>query len=269
MALLAGAVYLVFPLPDADWYGTYDPAVKNILAGKSPYDVPGFHNPPWMVLLLLPFGLFPLHVGRALFFIASILIFIFILWKTESNALTAVAVFLSPTLLGGLLASNPDLFILSGILLSPTWGLLVLLLKPQIGMGLFFYYLYWSWKDGGLKNSLIIFAPVVIGYLVSLALFPALISKLLHKSAIDPWNRSIFPYGIPLGIFFLWLAIRKKNPYLALAVGPFFSPYLTYYSYLAVQIALLHKDVEKVIRRDLLQFILTVILWSIMLTFRL
>ena len=78
LIFLGGAVYFAFPLPDADWHGTYYPAVRNALAGKSPYDVPGFYNPPWMFLLLIPFGLFPLEIGRALFFIASVLVFIFI-----------------------------------------------------------------------------------------------------------------------------------------------------------------------------------------------
>jgi hypothetical protein len=35
------------------------------------------------------------------------------------------------------------------------------------------------------------------------------------------------------------------------------------------QVGLLHEDVEKVIRRDLLQIILCIFLWTIMLIFRL
>ena len=55
----------------------------------------------------------------------------------------------------------------------------------------------------------------------------------------------------------------------ALASTPFLSPYLTFYSYLVVQLGLLHEDVDKLIPRAWLQIILCVLLWVIMLTFRL
>lgn len=196
------AVCIAVPLPDADWYGTYYPTIRNVLAGKSPYDVAGFHNPPWMLLLMLPFGLFPLEEGRALFFIASVLVFVFILWKTESGLLATIAIFLSPTLLGGLLASNPDIFVLSGVLISPVWGLFVLLIKPQLGLGLVFYYAYVFWKKGSLKDILRVFAPITLGYLLSFLIFPVLVDKLLHKASIDPWNRSLF-LRHPIGAHFL------------------------------------------------------------------
>jgi hypothetical protein len=83
------------------------------------------------------------------------------------------------------------------------------------------------------------------------------------------WNRSLFPYLIPLGLFFLWLAFKNKNPYFALASSLFFAPYHSFYSYIAVQIGLMHPDVEKVIRRDVLQVLLTIFFWTVMLIFRL
>jgi hypothetical protein len=95
------------------------------------------------------------------------------------------------------------------------------------------------------------------------------LERILNKPYVDPWNRSIFPYGIPIGLFFLWLAFRRKNVFYALAASPFFSPYHTFYSYLVVQIGLLNEDVEKYIRRDVLQILLTVFLWAYMLFFRL
>ena len=83
------------------------------------------------------------------------------------------------------------------------------------------------------------------------------------------WNRSVFPYAIPLGFFLLWLSIRKRNPYFALASAPFFALYHSFYTYIVVQIGLMHPDVEKYIRRDVLQIILSVFFWVIMLYFRL
>jgi hypothetical protein len=111
------------------------------------------------------------------------------------------------------------------------------------------------------------FFPVTIAYLVSAVLFPVFVERMLDQPATNPWNRSLFPYMLPLSLFFLWLAIRRRNVYFALAATPFLTPHLTFFSYLAVQIALLHEDMEMVIRRDLLQMILTVFLWVIVLIF--
>lgn len=269
VVLIPASAYFASFLPNADWYGTYDPAARGIFRGQSPYDVTGFHNPPWMLLLLLPFIVFSPEYARGLFFVASLLAFIAIVWKVKINPLAAIALFLSPTMIGGLLACNPDMFVLTGILFPPVWGLFILLIKPQIGIGVALYYLFETWNKGRWAKVLRTFAPVTLGYILSFLIFPVLVEKLINKSSVDPWNRSIFPYGIPLGLFFLWLAIRKKNAYFALAVAPLISPYITFYSYIAIQVALLHEDVERVIRRDVLQIILTVFLWAIMLTFHL
>jgi hypothetical protein len=268
-ALIPVSAYFASFLPNADWYGTYDPAARGIFSGQSPYAVAGFHNPPWALLLLFPFIVFSPEYARGLFFVASILAFVVIVWKVKINPLAAIALFLSPTMIGGLLACNLDTFVLAGVLFPPAWGLFILLIKPQVGMGVALYYLHDSWKKGGWSKVLWTFAPVALGYSLSFLIFPVLVEKFMSKSSIDPWNRSIFPYGVPLGLFFLWLAIRRKNAYFALAVAPLISPYITFYSYLAVQVALMHEDVERVIRRDVLQILLTVFLWAVMLTFHL
>lgn len=262
------AAYLASFLPNADWYN-YDPAVRGIFKGQSPYAVVGFQSPPWMLLFLLPFTAFSFEIARGLVFVVSVLLYILIIRKVRVRPLAAIALFLSPTFIGGLLACNLDMFVLSGILFSPVWGLFILLLKPQIGIGVALYYLVVSWQAGRWRKVLRTLAPVTLSYLLSFLIFPILLERILNKPSLDPWNRSIFPYGIPLGLFFLWLAIRNKNAYFALAVGPFLSPYLTFYSYVVIQVALLHEDVERVIRRDVLQIILSVFLWAVMLYFRL
>jgi len=112
------------------------------------------------------------------------------------------------------------------------------------------------------------FAPVSIAWMISAALFPVWIERMARNPQII-WNRSLFPYLIPLGVFLLWLAFRHKNPYFALASSLFFAPYHSLYSYIAFQIGLMHPDVEKYIRRDILQVGLTIFFWAVTLFFRL
>jgi hypothetical protein len=266
--LLSIAVYFASFLPSADWYTNFDPAARGIFLGQSPYEQPGFINPPWAVLLLLPIVLFPPVLAHGLMFVISALILIYITWRLRASPLTAAAFFLSPTVVGALLVSNIDPMVIAGIFLPPVWGLLILMIKPQIGIGVAFYYLFDTWKKQRFWGVVRVFAPVTIGYLLAALIFPIWIERMIHNPQIV-WNRSFFPYTIPVGLFFMWLSIRFKNPFFALAAGLFFAPYYSFYSYITVQIALLHKDVEKVIRRDVLQIILTVFLWVVMLVFRL
>jgi hypothetical protein len=155
-----------------------------------------------------------------------------------------------------------------GILLPPTWGLFVLVIKPQVGFGVILYHLYQTWKNESFWKVVRVFAPVTIAYFISVMFFPVWIDRMLENPS-SSWNRSLFPYAIPVGLFLMWLALRRKNPYFALAASAFLTPYLTFYSYTAVQIALLHEDVEKVIPRNVLHIGLTIFLWVITLAFHL
>ncbi len=265
---ILAAVWMASLVPNADWSGTFEPAGRYVLQGHSPYEQPLYLNPPWAILLVLPFLLFPPAIARGLLLVCSLAALIYIAWRLHSPRLAVVALLLSPTAIGALLAGTLDLLILLGIFLTPAWGLLVLMIKPQIGLGVALYDLIEAWRSNRALGILRTFAPVVIAYLVCAVLFPVWVDRIIHKPE-NVWNRTLFPYSIPLGIFFLWLAVRRRNVYFALAGTPFLSPYLTFYTYLIVQIGLLHEQVEKVVRRDVLQILLCLFLWTIMLIFRL
>ena len=262
------AVWLASYVPNADWYGTFDAAGRGILEGRSPYDQPLFSNPPWTALILLPFVLLRPALARGLVFVASLASIGYTAWRLRAPKLALIAVLLSPTTVGALLAANLDALAVPGIFLPPAWGLLLLLIKPQVGAGVAVFYLVDSWHRKGFAGVLRTFAPLAVLTVLGALLFPVWIQRLAGSPAIV-WNRSLFPYAIPLAVFLLWMAVRNRNPYFALASTAFFSPYLSFYTYIIVQIGLLHEDVERYIRRDVLQIILCIFLWAIMLIFRL
>lgn len=266
--LIAVAAYFAAQLPTADFYETFYPAARSILKWQSPYDVSGFMSAPWGLIPLLPFALFPAVWAHGLFFVASVCMLIYFAWHMKSNALAAIAMLLSPTAIGALLVGNLDPLVVLGMFIPPAWGLLFLMVKPQIGVGVAFYYLVESYRQGKLFKVIRVFTPITIAYLLALVIFPIWYVRMLNQTA-NMWNRSLFPYSIPIGLFFLYLAFRRRNAFFALAATPFLAPYTTFYSYIVVQLALLHEDVEKVIRRDVLQLILCIFLWTIMLVFRL
>ena len=268
LLLLSTAVYFAAQLPTADFYTEFYPAARGIFTGHSPYEPVGYICAPWGVIPLLPFVIFPPETAHGLFFVASALLFILIAWRMKAPPLATAAFLLSPTGVGALLVGNIDPVVMAGILLPPVWGLLVLLIKPQVGFGVAVYYLVESYRKGKIRELFRVFSPVAAAYLLALVFFPIWFQRMLNNPS-NIWNRSLFPYAIPVGLFFLWVAIRKRNPYYALAAAPFLAPYLSFYTYSVVQIGLLNEDVEKYIRRDVLQIILCIFLWIIMLVFKL
>jgi hypothetical protein len=268
MGVCAGAaVWLASYVPAADWHMYYGVA-RGVFDGRSPYVQPIFVNPPWAVVLLAPFAVFPPNLGRGLLLVCSVVIWLYAAWRMRAPRLAVIAMLLSPTAIGSLLAANIDALVILGVFLPATSGLLLLMIKPQIGLGPAFYDLIETWRTRGITGVLLTFAPVVVAYAVSAVVFPVWLDRFVHAPDIV-WNRSLFPYGIPVGIFLLWLSLRRRNVMFALASTPFLTPYLTFYTYLIVQIGLLHEDVERFIPRVWLQIMLCILLWTIMLIFKL
>jgi hypothetical protein len=267
-AIAALAVWLASFVPDADWTGTYQRVGNLLLQGRSPYEQPLFVNPPWAAVLILPFAVLPPALGRGALLVVSLGALIYTAWRLHAPRVAAIALLLSPTAIGSLLAANLDAIVILGAFVPPTWGLLLLMVKPQIGVGPAAFDLVEAWRNGRLLRVLQVFLPIVLAYVVSALVFPVWLDRILHMPA-GVWNRSLFPYGIPLGLLFLWLSVHFRNGFWALASTPFLTPYISFPTWLVVQVALLHEDVERFVRRDILQVALSAALWIAMLVFHL
>jgi hypothetical protein len=56
-----------------------------------------------------------------------------------------------------------------------------------------------------------------------------------------PWNTSLWPIGIPVGLFLLVFAARYDDETLALASAPLLSPYLAIHSWLLTTLPFLRR----------------------------
>lgn len=265
--LFVAVAYVTAPLPTADFYLNFYSAARSVLSGHSPYETIT-NSPPWGIIPLIPFALLPPVPAHGIYFAFCLFVLVYIAWHLRASPLTIVAFILSPTAIGALLVGNLDPIVLSGMLFPPVLGLLILLIKLQIGTGIALYYLIDFLRSKRYLEIVKTFAPVTTAYALTLLLFPVWYVRISSLPS-NEWNRSLFPYSIPLGLFLLWLALHKRNPYFALAATPFLAPYHSFYTYTAVQIGLLHSDVEEYIRRDVLHIALTIFLWVIMLYFKL
>lgn len=268
VGLFALIAFLAARLPTADYYSNFYDPIRNDLLRHPLYESAYYVYAPWGILPLIPFALLPPLAAHGLYFATCFYILVYIAWRLHAGPLAIAAFMLSPTAIGALLVGNIDPVVISGMLFPPIVGLVILMIKPQIGAGVALYYLIHTVREKHWLEGLKVFSPVAAGFGLALIFFPIWYVRVINSPA-NVWNRSLFPYAIPLALLLLWMAVRRRNPYFALASTAFLTPYLTFYTYIIVQIGLLHEDVENYIRRDLLQLIMTVFLWAIMLIFRL
>lgn len=242
------ALVIVSPLVPAgiDWSNFFRPAALEILKGHSPYTVYGYYNPPWALLPLIPFAVLPEAVGRLLLIVAALAAFSYIGHKLGASKIALVALLVSPLVMHELLTGNIDWLAALGVVFPPWLGLFFLVIKPQIGVGVIIFWLFSSWKTGGIKNVIKTFAPVTIAYGVSLIMFG--MWPLLATRTLDEWwNASLWPLSIPLGLTLLVTAIRKNDIRYAMGASPALSLHVIFHSWVIVLLAIISSTPEIVV----------------------
>lgn len=222
--------FTVTPLPGGDDWESFINAARRAAEGQPLYGVLDPHyysNPPWFALALFPVAWLPLRISFGLMMAVSIIVALRLLrrWSPDDMGwVKSTLVLLSPPMLYLLLHGQVDLLILGGLLL-PTqfWGLGALT-KPQVTIGLLL----------GIERTPkhIMQAVLIVGgaVLVSFLLFGNWVSEMLgYTHQIEHWGqnywRDLFPFQVPLGVYFLLQGIRQRDERLLVAGSPFVSPY--------------------------------------------
>lgn len=230
-----------------DWFYHFRPACLALLALRSPYSVPGFYNPPWVLLPLLPLAVLPGSMGYAGLFVLSVLALAYTNYKLGTAPGTMACLLLSPPAVHCLLNGNVDLLVCLGFVLPPRWGLFFATAKPQVGAGMVFYLLLEAWREGGWRRVAHDFWPVTATFLVSLALFgswPVSVAAVARGIAGSNWNASLWPYTLPVGLALLVATARHRRPECAMPVGACLSPYLALSSWSGALLALVRQPWE-------------------------
>lgn len=250
--LLAGmAVVLVVLMvrvlpPGIDWHNTYRPTALRLLQGQSPYAIQPlnpdgsepdrFYNAPWVLLPMLPLALLPEAVGRALWALISMAAFAWTAHRMGGKPAAVALVLLSPLVLHCVLNGSVDGVVVLGLALPPQIGLIFLAIKPQVGSVVALFWLVEAWRLGGWRELLRVAAPVSVLMLISFALFGVwpLGSLRLARAAL---NASLWPVSIPVGLALAVAAFRTRRVEYACAASPCLSPYLLFYSWIGVLLA--------------------------------
>ncbi len=209
-----------------DWWLAYYPAGNLLLHGSNPYQIPNFHNPAWALLPLLPFVLMGKTAGGIAIFFVNLFSFAFIAFRLGAKLPAVLMLVLSPFMFYALYFDNIDWLVLWGFILPPPIGLLFVMLKPQVGIAVAFYWAYTAWRDGGWRKLVVLFGPLAGALAANFAVFGGWLRPTSDQLTYGPYNQSAFPWSVPIGLLLLYLSIRYKRQNVSISASPFLSPYL-------------------------------------------
>jgi hypothetical protein len=239
-ALILGllAALMAWALPSAvDWHYVFRPAAAELAHGRSPYQVVGFYNSPWILLPLVPLLALPEDVGRGVLAVLSLAALTYTARRLGARTPALIALLLSPPVLHGLLNGSLDSLVVLGFVLPPSLGLVFLSAKPQIGMAVALFWIVEAWRRDRLRGVIRLAAPTVALLLASLVLFGAWPLRATEEISLW-WNASLWPASIPIGLALVAAALWKGRVEFAIAASPFLSPYVLLHSWVVVLLAM-------------------------------
>ncbi len=206
------------------WNGIFRPLALGILHGNNPYDCGAYFNPPWALIPIIPFALLPSRLGFALYASISMWAIGYVAYRRGARKWMLVAYLAMPLTLYNGLDINVDWMVAVGYILPPILGLPLVLLKPQIGIGIAFYWFILSIRQGGIVKTIITFAPVTVMFAASYLLFG---NYFLKYERLTQNYAVIWVTSIPVAVILLATALREKNAGYAIAASPFLAPYIS------------------------------------------
>lgn len=145
----------------------------------------------------------------------------------------------------GMLNGNIDWLALMGVVMPPRIGLFFISTKPQIGIAIAIFWLIETWRDGGWQETVRVFAPVTIAFLLSLIFYGLWPLRASVETSLW-WNASLWPMSLPAGIVLLVTAIRKRRLNYAMGASPCFAPYILLHSWVVAVYALIESTPETI-----------------------
>jgi hypothetical protein len=256
-------IYPIFP-GERDWAVFFRPAVIRMFTGTSPYVMP-FVYPPWAFLPIAPLALLPPRVGSTIMAMASPLIFGFIAHKLGAKSITVIFFALSSPVIHNAINNNIDWMPALGLLMPPQIGLFLVMIKPQVGIGVAVYWFFEAWQKDRIKGVIKIFWPVTLAYIISFIiygfwLFRGLNMSLQMKQQFG--GVDLFPWAVPVGLGILYYSIRNKLKPLSISASPLLSPYVLIHSWSSLLLGLVNYPIFS-ISVSILSWIITAIGWSL------
>ncbi|MBI4770454.1 MAG: hypothetical protein HY784_08615, partial [Chloroflexi bacterium] len=193
------------------WIIYLRPAVVAFLIGQDPYFGNWFVNPPWLLVLLAPFGLLPPFWGAVGIDLVSVSGLVALCRKSGKIWMALPLVLSFPSLVL-LWSANVDGLSLWGLALGGPVGLLLLSTKPQVAGLVGVVWTAQAWREGGWRKAAILVAPTLVVALVFLVIYPHWPSVVFAPTQRTGQSDATgFPWFMPLGLALLAAAVRRNR----------------------------------------------------------
>ena len=232
LCILLSAVILYSAPVGVDWGGTYSRLWQNV---RDPYAIKSFLNPPW-TLIFLPHAILDVKIGNAINLSLNIVLPMAVIKKLGGDWKSMLLVFTSPVFFDLMRVNNIEWIPMLVFFLPREFGIIALLVKPQIFGGMI---LIWLKKP---EYRALYLAIIAILFSSSMFVFYRWFLR-LNYPVNAPFDFSAFPLLVPVGLYMLWQAWQRNDDILAGLATPMLVPYIAPYSfvpYLAV-LACKHK----------------------------
>jgi hypothetical protein len=184
---------------------------------------------PWATLILMPLRLFTPRDATALVNGLSVVLMCLFIKRFNGNVLLTIPVMLSPFGYWLFVTGQTDAIVLAGVFLPAGFDLL-LFWKPQVIAQIF-------WRRGFAQPKIYLISGIAL-LAFSWFLWGFWLRDILQFGQIQLiggwWNRSLWPYGIPIGIFMVYLSLKKKDDGYGVIASPLLFPYVNGPSYIGL-----------------------------------
>lgn len=185
---------------------------------------------PWSVLILMPLHFFSAKMATVIINVLTVNLTAASIKRLGGNILLTIPVLVSP--IGYWLFTNgqTDALILAGFLFLPAGLDLLFLWKPQVIL-----HAYWNRLLKSPRSYVFAGTVILIASFLVWGNWPLAIYRFAHQNLFDGWwNQALWPYGIPLGAFFVYQSIKTKDESYGIMASPLLSPYVNGSSYLGL-----------------------------------
>ena len=123
-------LYILLPQVPNDWTKVFYVVSKTPFR---PYQNLLYINPPWLALFLSPFGFFSSQLARALNVFFALFFISLLILRSQGNGWSFLMTFTSFPFIALLANGTVDWIIAAGLVFGSSWGIPLLLAKPQTG----------------------------------------------------------------------------------------------------------------------------------------
>jgi len=208
------------------------PAARELLAGRSPYSVHGFYNPPWALLPFIPLTWLPERWALWLYLIMSVGVLLFVAWRLSGDWRIGALFLLAPPTLYSLGSGTLEWLVLLGLILPPRWGILLLVIKPQVGIGAIVYHVVEAWRGKRWRGVIDLLIPLAVLLAASFALYGLWpLQGDVDWAVSGRWNAALGPWAVAAGVWILYRGLQDRHVGTATAASPFFANYVGAHSW--------------------------------------